>query len=79
MVRYFNHVHIMLNNQYRIAPVHQFIQYIQQVLDILKMKTGGWFIQYIKCFACIFLTEFGSQFHTLCFAPAKGHGTIVPA
>ena len=41
----FDHVHIMFDYQYRIAVVDQLLQGAQQLADIIKVQTGGGFVE----------------------------------
>jgi hypothetical protein len=55
VIRHFDYIHIMFDHQYSVAPVDQFVQYVQQMTDVFKMQTGCRFIQDIKSLARIAL------------------------
>ena len=44
----FNHIHVMLDNHYGIPQIPEAEQHGQQHLDIMKMETGGGFVQNVK-------------------------------
>ena len=51
MVRGFDHVHIVLDNDDSIAGVHQLIKHTQQFADVIGMQPGGRFIENINRFS----------------------------
>jgi len=57
MISDFDHVEIVLDNQHRITSVNKFVQYIQQVLNILEMQSGSRFIENIKSFTGVFFSK----------------------
>jgi len=48
IIRTFYHIKIMLNNDYRIAFVDQFIKNRNKLSDIVEMQSGRRLIEYIK-------------------------------
>ena len=65
MVGHFYHIEVMLNHEYGIAAVNEFIEHIEQVLYILEMQPCSGFIEYIKCFAGIFFCQFSGELYSL--------------
>src|ERR1700694_5425517 len=74
MVCYLDHVHIVLDHQYGIAPVHELIQHFQQMMDVFKMQTGGRLVENIKSFARVALGQLGGQLYPLRLAPTQRYG-----
>lgn len=66
----------MLDNDDRVALIDQFIQYIHQDADILKVQSGSRFVKNIKRLARIPLGEFGGQLHTLALATGERGGRL---
>ena len=66
----------MLDDQNGIALFHQSIQAIQQKTDVMKMKTGGWLVQQIKCFSSGFFSQFRGKFDSLGFSSRKCGGRL---
>ena len=58
-------IHIVFYHYYRISPVYKTVQDTQQHPDILKMQSGGWFIQYIEGAAGIFPCQLSRQLDPL--------------
>src|SRR4051812_13814681 len=73
MVSHFYYIEIVFDDQYTVPPVNQFVQHVQQMLNILKMKAGSGLIEDIEGFTCIFFTQLSCQFNTLRLATAKGY------
>src|SRR5690606_12553715 len=71
-----DHIHIVLDYQYRVALVYQFLQYIQQMGYILEMQSCRGFVEYIKRFACIALRQLGRQLHPLRLAAGQRSGML---
>ena len=46
-VRIFQHIQIMLNHQDCIAFVHECGKNFEKLLDVVKMKSGRGFVQYV--------------------------------
>ena len=59
VVCHFDHVEIVLNDNHRIAFVHQLVEYVDEHTDVLKMKTCGGFIENLDGVARVALGEFG--------------------
>lgn len=66
----------MLDNDNRVAFIDQFIQYIHQDADILKVQSGSRFVKDIERLARIPLGEFGGQLHTLALATGERGGRL---
>ena len=47
----FNHVHVVLDKQYRIACRHQGLKGGQEFSDVVKMKTGGGLVKDEEAFS----------------------------
>src|ERR1700694_514257 len=76
MVCYLDHVHIVLDHQYGIAPVHELIQHFQQMMDVFKMQTGGRLVENIKSFARVALGQLGGQLYPLRLAATQRYGRL---
>ena len=61
-------VEVMLDDNNRIALIHQTIKHIHQNTDIFEMKAGGWFVEDVDGLARISFGKFGSKLYTLAFA-----------
>lgn len=66
----------MLDNDNRVAFIDQFIQYIHQDADILKVQSGSRFVKNIERLARIPFGEFGGQLHTLALATGERGGRL---
>ena len=78
VIRHFDDIEVMLDNDDRVALIDQFIQYIHQDADILKVQSGSRFVKNIKRLARITLGEFGGQLHTLALATGERGGRYTP-
>ena len=47
-VSLFNQVQIVLDHDHRLAQIHQALQHIEQLGDVVKVQAGGGFIQHIQ-------------------------------
>ena len=65
IIRAFDDVEIMFNDQDRIAPIDQPLQDLKQFVDIGKMKSRRRFIKDIERPACRGLTKFARQLNPL--------------
>ena len=70
-VRGFDDIEVMLDHDYRVALVPQAMQHTQQLADVVKMKSGGRFVQNIQRSACGPFGEFSGQFDALRFSARK--------
>ena len=66
----------MLDDNYRIASVRQSVQYLHQLVHILKMQSCGRLIQNIYRLTGTSPGEFGCQFDTLCLTSGQGGGGL---
>ena len=48
----------MFDHQHTVAAVNELVEHIEQVLYVLEMQACRGFVEYIKCFAGIFLCQF---------------------
>ena len=62
-----DHIQIVLNNDHRIARVHQFVQHFDQTMHIGHMQTGGGFVQNIHGLPGSAACQFVGQLHPLGF------------
>ncbi len=58
----------MFYHHYCIAGVAQFVQYVQQLLNVVEMQACGWLVQDIQRFAGVAFTQFARQL-TRCASP----------
>jgi hypothetical protein len=66
----------MLYNQHGIAFFYQFIEYIEQMLNVLEVQARRRFIEDVEGLACVFFGELGSQLHPLRFSAREGSGML---
>ena len=76
MVGQLNHIQIMLDDDDRIALIHQTIQHIHQHADVFEVKPGGRFVEDIDGLSRVTLGKFGGQLHTLAFPSRQGGGRL---
>ena len=76
MIGNLDHIEVVLDDQNGISPVDKFVQNIQQVTDIFKMKAGSRFVENIKGLPRILLTQLCTQLHPLGFAAAEGYSRL---
>ena len=62
-----DHIQIVLNNDHRIARVHQFVQHLDKTVHIGHMQTGGGFVQNIHGLPGSAACQFVGQLHPLGF------------
>ena len=63
MIGHLYHVQIMLDNDNRIAHIHQSIQHIEQIMNIGEMQAGRRLVQYIQGMPRTCLAQFCCQFY----------------
>ena len=72
IVRGLDDIHLMLNDENRVASIYQTMEAIEEPLDIGKMETCGGFIQDIEIFAAALdLAQFVGEFDSLGFDPER--------
>ena len=72
MIRPFDHIEIVLNDQDGTAPLHKPLQHFQKTANIIEVETGCRLIQYIERFSGIPLGKIGGQFDPLRLPTGKG-------
>ena len=72
-------VEVVLNHQYGVAQVNQFMQHREQVVHILEVKAGGGFIENVEGVARGTTAEFLAEFDALRFAAREGGGCLSQA
>lgn len=75
-IRSLDHIQVMLDNDDGIAVITQPVDDFQQLLDIMKVETGRWFIKYVERFAGIAFRELTRKFNALCFSSGEGCGAL---
>src|ERR1700723_3990874 len=68
----FNHIEVVLDDDEGVARVTQFEEDFKQFGDVVKMQTGGGFVQNVQGFAGGPAGEFGGEFDPLSFTAAEG-------
>ena len=68
MIRGFDHIQIMLNDQHGISRVHKLLQHLNKLVDIGGMKARSGLVQNIDGPACRNSGQLRSQLHPLSFA-----------
>src|ERR1700761_4256143 len=71
MIRDLDDIQIMFDHEHRISPVHQLVQYIQQMPDIFEVETRRRLIENIKGLTRILLPQLRTQLYPLRLATAK--------
>ena len=66
----------MLNDNHRIALVHQTVQHVHQYPDVFEVQACGRLVQNIHGLACIAFRKFSGELHTLAFASRQGGGRL---
>lgn len=67
----FDDVQIMFDDNDRIALVAQAMENFEEEFDVVKVQSGGGFVQNVERAPCIPLGQFKRQFDTLSFAAGK--------
>ncbi|MNJ81959.1 hypothetical protein D3C77_810540 [compost metagenome] len=62
----------MLDHDDRVAVVAQSMQYIEQLLDVREVQTGGWLVEDVQGLAGIALGQLAGQFHPLGLTTGQG-------
>ena len=75
-VSLFNHIKMMLDDDDRVAKVCQPIEDLQQLLHIIKMEPGGWFVKDIERPPCLPAAELAGELDPLRLAAGKRRGGL---
>ena len=62
----------MLDDDDRIAFVHQPVEHAQQHFDVVKVQSGGWFVEDVQCAPGGDFRQLRRQFHALGLATRQG-------
>lgn len=79
MIRAFDHVEIMLDNQHRVPRIDKALQDDQKLPDILEVKARCRLIEDVEGFARLASMKLACQFDPLRFAPGKGGRRLTEA
>ena len=72
VVRNLDHIQIVLNDQHRIAPIHQLLQNLNQLVDIRRVQARGRLVQNIDGPAGGNSGQLRGQLDPLGLAPGEG-------
>src|SRR5690606_10278935 len=75
-VRGLDYVQVMLNDHDGVAIVPQAMQYLQQLFDVVKMQTGGGFVQNVEGVASVAFGQLPRQLYPLGLAAGQGGGGL---
>lgn len=71
-VRRLDHVHVVFDDDERVAGVDKEVKAVQQTLDVSQVETGGGFVEDVHNMATTLqLAELGSELDTLCLTPRQ--------
>ena len=76
IVRSLNHVEIVLDNDNRIAAVHEALQNDEQLVDIRRMQSRRRLVENVKCLTRAALGQLRRELDALCLAAAKRRGGL---
>ena len=62
----------MFDHHHGVAVVPQAMQYVQQLLNVVKVQASGGFIENVQGVASVPLRQFPGQFDSLGFAAGEG-------
>ena len=69
-------IEVMLDDDNSITAVNKFLEHLHENADVLKVETGGGFVEDIDGLARVFFGQFGSQFDALALTTGKGGGRL---
>lgn len=67
MVRTFDDVEVMFDNEHRIARVNEAREHFKELAHIVEMKARGRFVKDIEGLPCLAALQFARQFYALRF------------
>ena len=70
----FDDIEVVLDDDNRVAAIHEFLEYVHQDADVLEVKARGGLVEDVECLARIFLRQFGGQFYALTLTSGEGGG-----
>ena len=63
----FDNVHIMFDDDNAVSPSDECVEGIQQLVDVVEVQSGGWFVKNTQGRVGFLLTQVECQLHTLVF------------
>ena len=75
----FDDVEVMLDNKHGVPRVHQTLQYLKQLTNIIEVEAGSGLIENIEGFACLATLKLACQLHTLSLTTRKRSGGLAQA
>ncbi len=57
MVGYFNQVEVVLDNKDGVSFIHQLLQHIREVTDVLEVQAGGGLVEDVEGLTSVFFAE----------------------
>ena len=76
VIRDFEDVKVVFDDQHRVALHDQFVERFQQNPDVLKVQSGRRFIENVERVARGFFSQLRGEFHTLRFSSGKRRGGL---
>ena len=71
VVAHFQHVEVVLDDHHSVALVHEFVEHIDEQLDVLEMQARGRLVEDVQGASRADPCQFGGEFDALCFAAAE--------
>ena len=69
-------VEVVLDDDDGVALVDESVEHLHEGADVLEVEAGGGFVEDVEGLACVFLSEFGGEFHALAFSAGEGGGGL---
>ena len=76
MIRHLDYVQVVLNDQHSVACVHQLAEYLNELVYVRRMQTGGGLVQDIDGLAGGALGQLRGQLYPLGFSAGQGGGRL---
>ena len=71
VVAHLQHVEVVFNDHHSVALIHQFVEDVDEQLDVLKVKTSGGLVEDVEGAARSNACQFRGQLDPLSFAAAE--------
>src|ERR1035438_7605103 len=71
-----DHVHVVLDDDNRVAEVGQAMQHVEQFADVVEVQSGGGLVEQVESLAGLALAEFAGELDALRFASGERDGGL---
>ena len=71
MVAHLQYVEVVLNDHHGVALLNEFVEDVDEHLNVLEVKAGGGLVEDVKGVARSNASQFGGQFDALSFAATE--------